>query len=163
MKRIHGALAFVVVAVLFVGCGHEHSNNTHTHDGKGDHPHDDSGCGHDHSGEKHPMGQVDVGDGYRLEVAHIGPFKGGNEVICEIVVKKDGKEIKDADVTCQVKTETDDVTMAVGAAWSNDENLYDGHIDLPDTLPEGSHLVVRVRHDGKDLSHEFELEGHDHE
>ena len=154
-------LCLVALLTLSVAaCGHDHSNNTHTHDGDG-HSHGEDG--HSHEGTRHPMGQIDLGDGYRLEIAHIGGFKPGKEVVCEIVVKKDGKEIKDANVTCQVKTDSADVTMAIKAEWSSDENLYDGHIDLPDELPEDSHLVVRVRHDGKDMNHEFELKDHDHD
>ncbi|MBZ0136796.1 MAG: hypothetical protein K8I27_10525 [Planctomycetes bacterium] len=161
MKLLNLMCALFVVLV-FAACG------GHDHDGNGEHNHgNDDNHGHDHddhSGEKHPIGQVDLSDGYRLEIAHIGPAEASKEVIFEIVVKKDGTAIKDASVTIWVGDESGtEATPAEEVKWSSDENLYDGHLMMPKTMPEDAHLWVRIRHDGKDMKKEFELKDHDHE
>lgn len=151
----------VLLAVVVAACGHDHNGNDHSHSNEDDHDEH----GHSHEGIRHAMGQVDLGDGYRLEVTHIGDVEAGKEAMFEVVVKKDGNTIKDANVTCQViREDGSDVTVSASADWVEAEGLYDGHIKMPAALPEDAHLKVRVRHnDGFDKEHRFLLKGHDHE
>lgn len=163
MKYLNLCFA-VLLALTFAACGgHDHDgNDAHNHGNEDDHGHDHDHD--DHSGPKHSMGGHDLDGGYRVEVMHIGDIEAGKEVIFEIVVKKDGNAVKDASVTCWIGGEDGkEVSSIATAEWMGDENLYDGHLDMPGTMPEDAHLWVRIRHDGKDMRQEFEAKGHDHD
>lgn len=158
MKRFLFVMMTVIAGVMFAACGGHGNDNHANEDG-----HENDGHGHSHEGVEHVMGTKDAGD-YKVIVKHIGNVEKGAEVVFEIMVKKDGKDIKDAKVTIRVGQEGgEDLTPSKEAAWSDGESVYDGHLMMPKELPEGAHVYVKLSHDGNDHEVEFELEGHDHD
>jgi hypothetical protein len=155
MKYMLSVLAVMLLAIA--GCGHDHDDNGgHSHDGDDHH--------HTHEGTRHGMGSQDLGDGYHVQAAHVGKVEAGKEGVFEIVVKLNDEGIKDASVIAWIGDKDGKELIAPEqVAWSNDEKLYDGHLHMPDTLPEGARLWVKVRHKGHEKSCHFSLEGHDHD
>lgn len=152
MKRVLAVMAMVAAAGLFAACGggdnHGHGNNAqgHANDGHG------HGHGDEHTGEKHSLGDIDLGGGIKAAVTQIGDPKGGSELPFEVKLTRDGKDMTGAELEGFLG---DDAGKELGAAskgeWMADEKLYDLHGECPKTLPAKMWFWVRVRDGGKEL------------
>jgi hypothetical protein len=155
------AAILMACAFVFAACGHDHDgNDNHSHNGACG----EDGHGHSHDGPRHLIGEKKYDDGYYVGLAHIGSIVAGKEVMFEVLVKKDGNDVKDAiALIWLVDKDGNELTRRVDGKWMPDENLYDTHLMLPKDLPEGTKVMVEVRHGGKKMAEAHGIKGHDHD
>lgn len=151
MKRLIAALTMIAAAGLFAACGggdnHAHANDGHSHGNESGHGHGDH-----HDGEEHALGDIDLGGGIKAACTQIGDPVAGKELIVEVKLTKDGKDMTGAEIEGYIG---DEAGKELGAAskgeWMADEKLYDVHGEMPKTMPDKMWFWVRVRDGGKEL------------
>ena len=149
MKRIKGnptALAATLVALLGLSaCGPESDSTpkktpekaSESHEGEKEHADEDK---HGHAGEKHALGQATVGS-YVVNTTQIGDADPGAEAVFEIVVS--GGDTSDLAVRLWIGTEDGKGSMKQKAG-SEEAGHYHCHVDVPDSLSQGSKLWVEI-------------------
>jgi hypothetical protein len=149
MKRVLAVLAIIAAAGLFAACGdtHTHGNGAHNHANGSGHGHGDH-----HEGPKHPLGELDLGNGLKATVAQIGDVAAGKEGVFEVSLTRDGKPVTGAELEGYVGDENGKELGAPSRGeWMADEKVYDVHGEMPKNLPDKLYFWVRVRDGGKEL------------
>ncbi len=116
------------------------------------------GNGHgDEHGTVHPMGKKALGEGYEAEVGHV-ESDSKTELVFEVKVLKDGKDVKDAQVKVWLgDKDGKELSPVANGEWMADEGLFDAHTAVPPTGADGLVLWVRVMHGGKDVKASFDI------
>lgn len=149
MKRVMATMALIAAAGLFAACGqgHDHGNGNGAHNHAGG-----SGHGDNHAGEKHALGEIDLGGGIKAVATQVGDPVAGKEMIVEVNLTKDGKSYTNAEIEGYVGDESGkELGAPAKGEWMADEKLYDVHVELPKNLPAKMWFWVRVRDGGKEL------------
>jgi len=136
----------LLAAMLFaLGCAEEHD---HDHDHGKEHDHEEE---HDDHGERHEMGESVLG-AFTVKVARLGDIEAGHEGVLDVEVSGGTP----AAVRAWVGVESGKGSMK---AKLDGDHGYHGHIEVPETLPEGSAVWIEVEDaDGKKERGSFKLE-----
>lgn len=163
MKKFLSILTVLLLAIGLSACdndGHNHADHkdgdkTGHKDGDG-HDHKDGdhedGHGHEAHGTRVELGKVDVG-GFSVTVAVLGEIKAGAEGVLDIKVEGDTDP---AAVRAWVGVESGEGSLKGNLPKEDDD--YHGHVEVPETMPEGSAVWVEIEDaDGKKSSASFKL------
>jgi hypothetical protein len=159
MRRWMTAVMMVLAVFALAACGGGNAtgnaNDNHGHD-------HDNGHG-DHHGKVQPVGESDLGDGYKLAAGMVEHAHDAKEVMFEITLTRDGKAVSDAIVTARVILADGKDAGAGGTGnWMKDAGLYDCHVGIQSEIGDGAKLSVYVRHGDKEMTAEFPLPSHQH-
>jgi len=123
---------------------HEDGDEDHDHEEGEDHDHEDGDEDHDHEeGEDHEddeaadLGSLEI-SGVKVQVCSYGVAEDGGEVALDVVPDGDGV------ISVRAWYGVEDGNASRKAKLDKEGDKYHGHVEIPETVPEGSAFWIEV-------------------